>query len=144
MATAVASAHADIYVLSAGALDGNKRLTLGRQFAPEPWFRPELSLSAWDASNGTAFQVSAVPLLRYQLSQKWFIEGGIGLTYFSRADFAKSNLGSRFHFADQLGVGYDTAPNRSFGIRLSHFSNAGLKKPNPGIEVIEATFRYRF
>ena len=141
---ATSTAQADVYGLSVGGYGGGTRGTLSRHFEPRTWLRPELAISMWRGPNGSAIQLTAVPMLRYDLSARWFIEGGIGVSYFTRTDFGRSNITTRFQFADQLGIGYELSSQNSIGLRLSHFSNAGIKEPNPGAEVVEVTYRVRF
>ncbi|MOA42977.1 Lipid A deacylase PagL precursor [compost metagenome] len=65
---------------------------------------------------------------------KPFIEAGIGLAAFNHADVAGQNLGVAFNFEDRLGFGMKFGNGQSVGIRAMHYSNAGLKQPNDGIE----------
>ncbi len=44
------------------------------------------------------------------------------------------NLGSSLNFEDRIGAGLKFANGQSVGVRAIHYSNAGLKQPNDGIE----------
>lgn len=95
-------------------------------------------------------QIGVVPLVRYRFSQgrsPWFLEGGIGLSLLdSRFVIASRQMSTALNFYDVLAAG------RSFGIdnrhevslRLSHISNAGIKKPNPGQEFLQMRYAVRF
>ena len=131
---------------------------------PWAWQRPlgsgqiagytEAYLSRWSAkdTNGRASfnQIAVVPMLRFRPDagrSPWFLEGGIGLSYMDRLFAAQDKrFSTRFNFADTLGLG------RSFGeqnrhelsLRLTHYSNGGIKHPNPGQNVIGLRYGYMF
>lgn len=114
----------------------------------------EAYVSHWRASdNGQRVDfthLGLVPMLRYRFAagaSPWFIEGGIGLTFMDRM-FRTSDkqFSTRFNFADVVGVG------RSFGeqqrqevtLRLTHFSNGGVKHPNPGLNMVRLRYGWMF
>ena len=43
---------------------------------------------------------------------------------------------SAFEFGSHLGIGFALTKNQSIGIALQHLSNAGLKQPNGGIDLL--------
>ena len=116
------------------------------------WGRLELTgeggVSYWKAdgsrSPGNAWQVHATPFLRWWVSERFFIEGGIGVTLFNKTRFAGETISTAFQFGDQVGVGFMLTKNSKLGLRYAHFSNASIKRPNPGLDVIEAGYTYRF
>lgn len=134
-------AHADNFFVSGGGAEGAYRTTIGRSFDTEVNFygitlHPEVSASYW--WNGQrSFEVSAVPMLRYHFTQKLYLEGGIGLSYFSNRNFGGQS--TNLQFADHLGVGYGPV-----SLRVSHFSNGGLKNPNPGVNAIQIIYKFDF
>lgn len=67
-------------------------------------------------------------------SSKPFIEAGIGVAAFSGTRVGDQNLGSSLNFEDRIGAGLKFANGQSVGVRAIHYSNAGLKQPNDGIE----------
>lgn len=78
----------------------------------------------------------------------WFGEGGLGISMLD-GDYALPDgriFGSRFTFNGRLGVG------RTFGARAEHelsliyqhFSNGGIKTPNPGMDLLQLRYAYRF
>lgn len=78
----------------------------------------------------------------------WFGEGGLGISYMN-GDYSIPDgriFGSRFTFNGLLGLG------RSFGARAEHelslnyqhFSNGGIKKPNPGTDLVGLRYAYKF
>lgn len=63
-----------------------------------------------------------------------FIEAGVGVALFSATDVGHRNMSSAFHFEDRLGAGLRLVDGTRLGVRAIHYSNAGLKMPNEGIE----------
>ena len=94
------------------------------------------------AGRDNFLQFGLVPLLRYRFAEgqsPWFVEAGIGLSVTNKLFVSRDKVfGSRWNFSDNLAVG------RSFGeqgrhevsLRLQHSSNAGLKEPNPGLNLV--------
>ena len=68
-----------------------------------------------------------------------YIEAGVGATVLTRTRFSNRNIGSAFQFGDHIGVGFLLTPNSRVGVRYSHFSNAGIKRPNPGLDTVQLT-----
>lgn len=109
----------------------------------------EFGLSYWGATHArepaNVWQLSAIPMLRWWPGgQRFFVEAGIGPTLFSRTRFAGEAISTAFQFGDQLGAGYQFTPAIRAGLRLSHFSNADIKKPNPGFNMLQLTCTYRY
>ena len=48
-----------------------------------------------------------------------------------------------FNFGDHLAIGYRHG-NREFALRLQHFSNAGIKYPNPGEDFIQLRYAFHY
>ena len=63
-----------------------------------------------------------------------FIEAGVGVSLFSATRVGDKALGSSFNFEDRIGVGLKFANDDKLGLRAIHYSNAGIKEPNSGIE----------
>ena len=108
----------------------------------------EASVAYWHADGGKAgssvWQVTATPMLRYWFTERWYMEGGIGPSMFVSVKFADLDLGSNFQFADQIGVGVKLSDKHRVSLRYSHYSNAGFKKPNPGLDLIQLNYTYLF
>ncbi len=54
------------------------------------------------------------------------------------------NLGSSLLFHLQASAGFDFTSNLTGQVFLNHFSNAGIKAPNHGLESVGARLGYRF
>ncbi|HXF65972.1 MAG TPA: acyloxyacyl hydrolase [Burkholderiales bacterium] len=76
-----------------------------------------------------------------------FFEAGLGLHFFSEKRIhAAKTFGSTYEFGSHVGIGVRFGPKHRFelGYRFRHFSNAGIKKPNPGINFNEFRLQYHF
>lgn len=97
-----------------------------------------------DGAGGTsatrtwATQVGLTPVLRWRpmgADGGWFVEGGIGanliLPSYRRQD---KRFSTAFNFGDHLAVGWRFGERRQheLALRIQHFSNGGIRLPNPG------------
>lgn len=113
----------------------------------------ELALGRWraDAWHGMpaegATRLGVTPVLRVPgASGRLFFEAGIGLNVISphyRSD--DERFSTHFNFGDHLGVGLAFGPGlaHELALRVQHFSNATIKKPNPGANFIELRYSVR-
>jgi len=114
----------------------------------------EVFASHWnarhDGTRDALTQVGIVPLLRYRWDQgrsPWFVEAGIGLTVLDGLYRAEDKaFSTRFNFADVLGVGrsFGVQGRHELGLRFTHVSNGGLKKPNPGENLVQVRYARAF
>lgn len=108
----------------------------------------ELGGAYWWASGSrdpsTIWQANAIPMLRWWANDRFYLEAGVGVTLFSRTSFADKRIGSAFQFGDHVGMGFLLNKNNRLGVRYSHFSNAGIKRPNPGLDLVQVTYTYQF
>ncbi|KTC33750.1 aldehyde dehydrogenase [Pseudomonas sp. ABAC61] len=91
---------------------------------------------AGDASGGT-HSLSFAPVFVYEFGSgnvKPFVEAGIGVAVFSGTSAGDQEFGSAFNFEDRIGAGLKIGETQKVGIRAIHYSNAGIKEPNDGIE----------
>lgn len=131
--------------------------SIAKDRLPLPWsVYLEASLSRWDTRSGYASdhgvltQIALIPVLRYRFDQgrsPWFAEGGIGATVTSSLyRNSDKNFSTSFNFGDHLGVGYSFGAQRKdeIALRAEHFSNAGIKHPNPGQNFLELRYTHMF
>lgn len=151
-----------------GELGGTSTTTIGLTFPWSPrqsvqqgaltgyW---DVFLSNWHApalntGNGIGprnyAQIGALYTWRYRFdhgNSPWFAEGGIGGSLMDPVyKTPDRSFSTAFQFTEVLGVG------RSFGqdgahelsLRVQHFSNAGIKKPNPGETFLRLRYTYHF
>lgn len=111
----------------------------------------EAFLSGWSGRGATGrqsfVQLGLLPVLRYRFGPSWFAEAGIGLSVTDRPyETARKTFSTRFNFADMLGVGYAFGADggQELGVRVMHFSNAGIRAPNPGENFLLLRYSTRF
>lgn len=83
--------------------------------------------------------IGLTPMFRFQSDTMlgWYAEGGIGVNLLSkRYDNNDDFLSTSFQFNDRLGFGYVNKEGWDVGIRLEHFSNGGIKRPNSGVNFL--------
>ncbi len=108
----------------------------------------------WDATiaqwRGSAYQnvhgqhqnisnIGIKPVFRYQRDDGlgWYVEGGIGANLLSkRYDNDGHELSTLFQFSDHLGAGYVFQNRWQAALKIEHFSNGGIKKPNGGVNFL--------
>jgi lipid A 3-O-deacylase len=80
--------------------------------------------------------IGLTPVLRYQADSKkgLYAELGIGLHLLSDLyDNDGRRFSTRMQFGDHIGIGYVTQNRLTISLQLQHFSNGGIKRPNPGV-----------
>lgn len=104
----------------------------------------DASVHHWSTSLATGreatTQLALVPVLRWRPDKgrsAWFVEGGIGLSlhdsHYVRED---ARMSTRWNFQDVLAVGRAVGERQEWSLRLVHVSNGGLRKPNPGEDLL--------
>ncbi|MCD5970055.1 Lipid A deacylase [Pseudomonas savastanoi pv. glycinea] len=92
----------------------------------------------WDGDKRSSNNsLSFSPVFVYEFAGqnvKPYIEAGIGVAVFSNTQIEDNKLGSAFNFEDRIGFGVRFNGGHEIGIRATHYSNAGIKEPNDGIE----------
>jgi lipid A 3-O-deacylase len=91
--------------------------------------------------------VGFTPVLRFERDDRlgFYAEGGIGVNRLSSGyDNDGRRLSTLFQFGDHIGAGYVFSNHWDIGMKLQHFSNGGYRKPNSGVNWIEAKAAYRF
>ncbi|MCQ4264431.1 acyloxyacyl hydrolase [Stutzerimonas stutzeri] len=94
-----------------------------------------------------AHSLSFAPVFVYEFSGfKYtpFVEGGVGVAFFSKTDVGEQQLGSSFNFENRIGAGLKLPHAQKVGIRAMHYSNAGIKQPNDGIESYSLFYSRQF
>lgn len=155
---------AGLYAQGGGGQSGLQAASVGLVW-PWSWSRPaaggeltvhaELFASQWRARAAGGgrqgfTQIGVVPMLRYRFAEgrsPWFVEAGIGLSVIDRqfATPARTQA-SRWNFSDNLAMGHSfgAAGEHEVSLRWQHTSNAGLKDPNPGVDLILLRYAARF
>ncbi|WP_033727773.1 acyloxyacyl hydrolase [Pseudomonas cremoricolorata] len=99
----------------------------------------------WDGDDRASnHSLSFAPVFVYEFageSVKPYIEAGIGVAAFSRTKLESNDLGGSFQFEDRVGFGLRFAGGHEVGVRAIHYSNAGIKQPNDGVEAYSVHYR---
>lgn len=127
--------------------------------APRVWpgrltWQIEATVAAW-RSLATAqvgepqfsLQLGLTPSARWALGPGWFLEAGIGLNVVTpRYRAGHRRFSTRLNFGDHvaLGMTFGEGQHHELQVRLEHFSNAGLRKPNPGENFVQLRYAWRF
>ena len=93
------------------------------------------------------FAIGLTPVFRFQRDSLTgpYAEFGIGVYYLSELyDNDDKKLSTKFQFGDHIGVGYVFNNRLDVGVKLQHFSNGGIKKPNSGVDMLVVEARYGF
>lgn len=95
-------------------------------------------------------QLALIPVLRYRPADgasPWFFETGLGVTATSSVyRTSQKRFSTSFNFGTHLAVGRSFGAQRQheIALRLEHFSNAGIKHPNPGENFVQLRYARRF
>jgi lipid A 3-O-deacylase len=114
----------------------------------------EAFISHWNARGASGrqsfTQFGVVPMFRYRGDHgrsDWFVEAGIGISVMDRLYVTPDKqFSTRWNFVDTAGVGRSFGPERrrELSLRLTHVSNGGIKKPNPGENFLQLRYAVRF
>lgn len=109
----------------------------------------EMGVAYWSntdsaVGNGSLFQGTVLPLVRWWLFESVFIEGGVGPSILSDSHFVGKDLSTHFQFADHIGGGVRVSDSIRLSVRYAHFSNGGIRTPNPGLNVLLLSLAYDF
>jgi lipid A 3-O-deacylase len=137
--------------------DSTMTYRLGTQFDfNRSWFASDVGrlTGYWDAAytywdgdeTSSNHSLSLAPVFVYEFAGERFkpyIEAGIGIAAFSSTELEDNDLGSSFQFEDRIGFGVRFV-DQEIGVRALHYSNAGIKDPNDGVESYSLHYRMSF
>jgi lipid A 3-O-deacylase len=111
----------------------------------------EISFNWWKYDHESIQQVAYSPVFAYELGAFGtgilpYLEGGIGVSYISEKMIKGRNMSSHFQFEDRIGVGVRAGEDRKHDLNFGylHYSNAGIKQPNDGIDIFILSYTYSF
>jgi hypothetical protein len=112
----------------------------------------EASMGGWDphGANSTLMgDIGFTPIFRIQGAGPSgpFAEVGAGVHLLSRTQISDSKtFSSAFQFGDRMAIGYrfGDSMDSELAVRFQHYSNAGIKEPNPGINFYMLQYSARF
>lgn len=113
---------------------------------------PSIELGHWSNDAGMAPAGSAYHgggLLMARLDRpsgalRPYAEAGLGIALFDQTRIGTRNIASAFQFTEQLGFGIVLKERFSIGWRYVHYSNAGIKRPNDGLDMHTLTLGLRY
>ncbi|MFQ6003800.1 MAG: acyloxyacyl hydrolase, partial [Candidatus Zixiibacteriota bacterium] len=75
-----------------------------------------------------------------------YLEAGIGISYLSEKRIKGRDLSSHFQFEDRIGIGAKIGKQKrhDLNFRYMHYSNAGIKQPNDGIDIFIFSYTNSF
>jgi len=107
----------------------------------------DFTLTKFDYNEKNIYSVSFTPVFKYMFSKKHhyapYLFAGVGVSYFSDTIVDNKDISTHFQFDDRLGVGFEK-DNLDFQLGYFHNSNASIKKPNDGIDMILFNILYRY
>ncbi len=108
----------------------------------------ESSLNLVRADKGDIYALAMSPVFSYAFNvpnspTRPYVEAGIGLSMVSDTDLNNRDLSTHLLFEDILGVGV-RAKTYSLGLRYTHYSNAGLREPNNGMDIFVLTYMHSY
>jgi lipid A 3-O-deacylase len=131
---------------------GAQRDWTSRWFQSENWHLG----GYWDAQIGqwggegknTITDIGLTPVFRYQQNVPEpfspYFEGAIGFHLIQPTQIdASRNFSTAFQFGDHVGFGarFGESGRYDASVRFQHLSNAGIKKPNDGINFLQFRFQ---
>ncbi|MCF2859844.1 acyloxyacyl hydrolase [Pseudoalteromonas sp. SMS1] len=122
---------------------------------PESWRHMsvyfESSINFWRFGDSGDYDQNLVlamsPVFRYPIAtyrnKPLQVEFGIGVALLEDTQFAGKNVSTHYQFEDRLGLVYDLG-QANVAIRYIHYSNAGFKSPNPGLDFLSLSYSSKF
>ena len=112
----------------------------------------EVSANLWRYGDTPEYEsnlaVALSPVLMKQFTTLYnralYWEFGIGFSLLNKQRFAGKDLGSHYQFEDRVGLIWQLQSKTQLALRYMHYSNAGLQKPNPGLDFIALSYAYKF
>ncbi len=98
--------------------------------------RLDLDLGWIGGHSDNPFVGSLAPSLQFR--RRGFpiqLDFGSGPTYLSRHEWGDINVATQLQFTTHAGIDWDITRHLRIGYRFTHMSNAGIKEPNPGINM---------
>jgi hypothetical protein len=113
------------------------------------WWMPshaQLGASVWSVPDirGTTrrFDLNASAIWRAERGWGYYEAGFGGYLLSKTINNDENRVPSAFEFGSHVGVGFSLTKNHTLGIGLQHLSNAGIKQPNGGIDLILVQYTY--
>ena len=109
----------------------------------------EISLNYCEHGRESIKQAAYSPVFTYVFAgltniMSSYVEAGIGISYLSDKTISGRDLSTHFQFEDRIGVGLKIGQRHThdLNIRYVHYSNASIKQPNDGIDMVMISYAY--
>jgi hypothetical protein len=95
-------------------------------------------------------QISLTPVVRLHpagAAHRWFAELGVGANYIVPVfESGEKRFSTEFNFGDHIAVGrqFGEQGQLEVSLRMQHFSNGGLSRPNPGENFVQLRLAHTF
>lgn len=101
-------------------------------------------LGGWAAVDGKSSDtfLGAGALVRFPMGHDLFLLAGSGPGFVT--DDATSKLGFRFQFRSTVGLCWKLSDRHSLTLSVSHYSDGGMSRINPGVEGVRALYGVTF
>jgi lipid A 3-O-deacylase len=113
------------------------------------WWRPthaQFGASLWQVPDirGRTRRLDLNATAIWRSERPWgYLEAGFGGYLLSKTiNNPDTRVPSAFEFGSHIGIGFSLAKNHQVGIALQHLSNAGLKQPNGGIDLVLVQYTF--
>jgi len=108
----------------------------------------DFSLNRWNYSDSEVYAFALSPVFEYSFktnSSKFipFIHIGIGATYINKKSIDDRNFSTHFQLEDRIGMGIKSSKYK-LSFNYFHYSNASIKKPNDGVDMMLINYTYIF
>jgi lipid A 3-O-deacylase len=107
------------------------------------WWMPshaQFGASVWRVPDirGTTRRLDVNLTAIWRADKPWgYLEAGFGGYLLSKTiNTQDTRMPSAFEFGSHIGVGFRLGEKSTLGVALQHLSNAGLKQPNGGIDLV--------
>jgi lipid A 3-O-deacylase len=85
------------------------------------------------------------PFARWWFAPDTAMEFGIGANVFSGTYLGSKHISTAYQFGDSIGLLHRVAGTPwTLGARFTHYSNADIKRPNPGQDYLQLRVGYSF
>ena len=116
-------------------------------------FYGEAALGEWfthgrDSGQRSRFtRIGLTPVVRYRFAGPLFVEAGIGLNVIV-PEFRDGNrsFSTTFNFGDHVAIGtrFGADDANEVALRVEHYSNGGIRQPNPGQNFVSLRYARHF
>ncbi|OCQ22173.1 hypothetical protein A7985_10315 [Pseudoalteromonas luteoviolacea] len=125
------------------------------ELLPRDWHNLSLyfesSVNFWRFGDSGDYDQNLVlamsPVFRYPIAmyhdRPLQVEFGIGVALLEDTQFAGKNVSTHYQFEDRVGLVYELG-QANVALRYIHYSNAGFKSPNPGLDFLSLSYSSKF